>query len=256
MSGRVHYSKSGAIASVVFDRADARNAMTWQMYDQLVAACRAISEDDEVRVAVFRGAGGQFAAGTDIAQFAEFTGADSGIAYERRMDATLEAIERVGKPVIAVVEGSCVGGGLIIAAACDLRIATISARFGVPIARTLGNCLSPGNIARLLAHFGPARTKRMLLFGELLSASEAVSCGFVARTAELQDIDRVAEELCGRVAGQAPLTMFAAKEMIRRIANAQIPDCDDLIRLVYGSADFREGVTSFLGKRSPVWRGK
>ncbi len=245
MSGRVYYSKSGAIASVVFDRADARNAMTWQMYDQLVAACRAISEDDEVRVAVFRGAGGQFAAGTDIAQFAEFTGADSGIAYERRM-------ERVGKPVIAVVEGSCVGGGLIIAAACDLRIATISARFGVPIARTLGNCLSPGNIARLLAHFGPARTKRMLLFGELLSASEAVSCGFVARTAELQDIDRVAEELCGRVAGQAPLTMFAAKEMIRRIANAQIPDCDDLIRLVYGSADFREGVTSFLRRGAAV----
>lgn len=256
MSGAVHYAKKGPVASVLFDRMDARNAMTWEMYDQLRAACRMISEDAEVRVATFRGAGGQFAAGTDIAQFAEFSGAESGIAYERRMDATLEAIEHIPKPVIAVVEGNCVGGGLIIAAACDLRIATPGARFGVPIARTLGNCLSPGNVARLLAHFGPARTKRMLLFAELLSASEAVSCGFVARTFETEEIGNAAEELCARVAGQAPLTMSAAKEMIRRGANTNIPDGDDLIRLVYGSADFKEGITSFMGKRSPVWRGK
>jgi enoyl-CoA hydratase len=256
MSGRVHYGKKGAIASVLFDRVDARNAMTWDMYDQLRAACRTISEDPEIRVATFRGAGGQFVAGTDIAQFAEFSGAESGIGYERRMDATLEAIEGIPKPVIAVVEGNCVGGGLIIAAACDLRIATPTARFGVPIARTLGNCLSPGNVARLLAHFGPSRTKRMLLFSELLSAAEAVSCGFVARTVEAEEISGVADELCTRVAGQAPLTMFAAKEMIRRSANANIPEGDDIIRLVYGSGDFKEGVTSFMGKRSPVWRGK
>jgi enoyl-CoA hydratase len=256
MSGRVHFEKRGAIASVLFDRAEARNAMTWEMYDQLRAACRTISEDAEVRVATFRGAGGQFAAGTDIAQFAEFNGAESGIAYERRMDATLEAIEGIPKPVIAIVEGSCIGGGLIIAACCDLRIATPGARFGVPIARTLGNCLSPGNVARLLAHFGPARTKRMLLFAELLSAAEAVSCGFVARTAEPDEIGGIADELCTRVAGQAPLTMLAAKEMIRRAENANTPEGDDLIRLVYGSGDFKEGVTSFMGKRSPVWRGK
>jgi enoyl-CoA hydratase/carnithine racemase len=256
MTGRVHYRKTGAVASVLFDRVDARNAMTWEMYDQLAAACGAISADDEVRVAMFRGAGGQFAAGTDIAQFAEFSGGESGIAYERRMDATLDAIERIPKPVIAVVEGNCVGGGLVIAAACDLRIATPSARFGVPIARTLGNCLSPGNVARLVAHFGIARTKRMLLFAELIPAADAVACGFVARTAEPDEIARVADELCARVAGQAPLTMFAAKEMVRRIVQENIPDGDDIIRLVYGSADFKEGVTSFIGKRSPAWRGK
>ena len=256
MSGRVHYRKTGAVASVLFDRIDARNAMTWEMYDQLGAACRAISDDNEVRVATFRGAGGQFAAGTDIAQFAEFTGGESGIAYERRMDATLDAIERIPKPVVAVIEGNCVGGGLVIAAACDLRIATPSARFGVPIARTLGNCLSPGNVVRLVAHFGVARTKRMLLSAELLTAAEAVACGFVSRTVEPEEIGRVADELCARLTGQAPLTMFASKEMIRRIATANVPDGDDIIRLVYGSADFREGVTSFINKASPVWRGK
>jgi enoyl-CoA hydratase len=256
MTGRVAYSKSGAIATVLFDRPQARNAMTWDMYEQLGAACRSIASDKDVRVAVFRGAGGNFAAGTDIAQFAEFKGADSGIAYERQTESSIELIERIPKPVIAMVEGNCVGGGLMIAAACDLRIATPDARFGVPVARTLGNCLSPFNVSRLIAHFGPARTKRMLLFSELLTADEARECGFVASTALAQELENIANELCVRVAGQAPLTMAAAKEMMRRIGIANVPDCDDLIRQVYGSDDFREGVAAFIAKRQARWRGK
>jgi enoyl-CoA hydratase/carnithine racemase len=255
MSGRVHLTKSGAVASVLFDRVEARNAMTWDMYEQLAEACRAITDDRGIRVALFRGAGGNFAAGTDIAQFTAFTGGESGIAYERRIEASIELIEKIPKPVIAVVEGNCVGGGLIIAAACDLRICTKTARFGVPIARTLGNCLSPFNVARLVAHFGPARAKRMLLFAELLSAEEALSCGFVARMTEADELERLGDDLCTRVAAQAPVTMAAAKEMMRRIGVADVPDCDDLIRRVYGSEDFREGVTAFLAKRVPRWRG-
>jgi len=255
MSGRVHLNKSGAVASVLFDRVEARNAMTWDMYEQLAEACRAITDDREIRVALFRGAGGNFAAGTDIAQFTAFTGGESGIAYERRIEASIELIEKIPKPVIAVVEGNCVGGGLVIAAACDLRICTKTARFGVPIARTLGNCLSPFNVARLVAHFGPARAKRMLLFAELLSAEEALSCGFVARMAEADELERLGDDLCTRVAAQAPVTMAAAKEMMRRIGVADVPDCDDLIRRVYGSEDFREGVAAFLAKRVPRWRG-
>ncbi len=255
MTGRVHYSKSGAVASVLFDRIEARNAMTWAMYEQLAEACRAIASDIEIRVAVFRGAGGNFAAGTDIAQFRSFTGGESGIGYERRIEASIELIERIPKPVIAVVEGNCVGGGLIIASACDIRISAPSARFGVPIARTLGNCLSPFNVARLLAHFGPARTKRMLLFAELISAQEALDCGFVARVGDAAGLGQMAGELCTRVSGQAPVTMLAAKEMARRIGTANVPNCDDLIRQVYGSADFSEGVEAFLAKRRPQWRG-
>jgi len=256
MTGRVAYSKAGFIASVLFDRIEARNAMTWQMYEQLDLACGEIATDDEVRVGLFRGAGGNFAAGTDIAQFAEFSGAESGIAYERRIEASIERIERIPKPMIAVVEGNCIGGGLMIAAACDVRIATASARFGVPIARTLGNCLSPFNVARLLAHFGPGRTRRMLLFAEVLSAAEAESCGFITRAAAPHELDNIARELCARVSGQAPLTMAATKEMMRRIAAANVPDCDDLIRKVYGSEDFKEGVSAFIAKRPPHWRGK
>jgi len=254
--GRVHYAKANGIASVVFDRPEARNAMTWTMYDQLASACRAIAEDDDVRVATFRGKGGTFAAGTDIKQFTEFKGGEDGIAYERRIDASMEQIELLPKPVIAVVEGVCVGGGLMIAAACDFRIATPSARFGVPVARTLGNCLSPANIARLLVQFGPGHTKRMLMLAELIPADEAAACGFVEAIAPENEIEAKLGEMCARLTGHAPLTMRAAKETIRRIVGSHLPDCDDLIRACYGSADFKEGVAAFLAKRTPNWRGR
>src|SRR5262249_39539684 len=150
--GEVRYVRNGSVATVTFDRPAARNAMTWQMYEQLGEACRRIQQEDGLRVAVFRGAGGKsFIAGTDIAQFQAFRGGEDGMAYEARMEGYLAAIEVFPVPTLAVIEGFAIGGGLAIAAACDLRIATPGARFGVPIARTLGNCLSMPNYARLVA---------------------------------------------------------------------------------------------------------
>jgi enoyl-CoA hydratase len=254
--GRVHYSKANGVASVVFDRPEARNAMTWAMYGQLAQACEAIASDDDVRVAVFRGAGGAFVAGTDIQQFTAFTGGEDGIAYEKRIDAAIDGIERLRKPVIAVVEGFCVGGGLAIASACDFRIAAPSARFGVPIARTLGNCLSVGNVARLLSQFGPGRTKRMLMLAEMISAEEGHACGFVDVLAEADNIDAKRDEMCRKLLSHAPITMFAAKEAIRRIRTQNLPDGSDLVRAAYGSADFKEGVNAFLAKRTPDWQGR
>ena len=141
-AGTVRLSIDGGIAAIVFDRADAHNAMTWSMYEQLADICHALADDPAVRVATMRGAGGKaFIAGTDIEQFQSFSGGGDGIAYERRIDAGIDLIERLPMPVVAVLDGWVVGGGLAIASACDLRIATPDARFGVPIARTLGNCL-------------------------------------------------------------------------------------------------------------------
>jgi enoyl-CoA hydratase len=254
--GRVLYSKADGVAMVVFDRPEARNAMTWAMYDGLASACEKIAGDADVRVAVFRGAGGAFVAGTDIQQFTAFKDAEDGIAYERRIDAAIDAIERVEKPIVAVVEGFCVGGGLAIATACDLRIASPSARFGVPIARTLGNCLSVGNVARLVAQFGVGRTKRMLMLAEMITAEEALACGFVDVLAASGDVDTKLGEMCKKLLGHAPITMRNAKEAIRRIRVQNLPDGSDLIRAAYGSADFREGVEAFLAKRSPNWQGR
>jgi enoyl-CoA hydratase len=254
--GRVLYSKAGGIATVVFDRPEARNAMTWAMYAELASACEAIASDPDIRVAVFRGAGGAFVAGTDIQQFTAFAGGEDGIAYERRIDAAIDEIERLPKPVIALVEGFCVGGGLAIAAACDFRIATPSARFGVPIARTLGNCLSVGNVARLLAHFGTGRTKRMLMLAEMISAEEAALCGFVDVLSTVEEADGKCAEMCRKLLGHAPITMQTAKEAIRRIRTESLPDGSDLVRAAYGSADFKEGVDAFLAKRTPQWQGR
>jgi enoyl-CoA hydratase len=255
--GEVHLQRDGAVARITFDRPAARNAMTWHMYQRLRAICEQLTTEREVRVAVFRGAGGQaFIAGTDIAQFLEFTSGEHGIVYEAQMEHTLGLLEALPMPTIAVVEGWAVGGGLAIAACCDLRIATPGTRFGVPIARTLGNCLSVANYARLVAALGVARAKRMLLLAESLDADEALAGGFLAAIAEPAALDQRIAELCERLQQHAPITMRVTKEAIRRLTLAALPDGDDLVRACYGSEDFRIGVRAFVEKRTPAWTGK
>jgi len=255
--GQVHYRRDGAVATVIFDRPAARNAMTWQMYQQLDAACARIRQEEGLRVAVFRGAGGKaFIAGTDIAQFQAFRSGEDGIAYEEKMEATIGAVETLPVPTLAVIEGFCIGGGLAIAAACDLRIATPPSRFGVPIARTLGNCLSVANYARLVAGLGASRAKKILLLAENLSAEEALAGGFVSEIVEAADLDARVAELTERLAQHAPITMRVSKEAIRRLLHAGLPNGDDLVRECYGSDDFRIGVDAFVGKRTPQWTGK
>jgi len=254
-AGMVHFSKVDGVASVVFDRPEAHNAMTMTMYDQLAAACAAIAADSTLRVATFRGSGDAFAAGTDIREFLAFDSAEDGIAYEQRIDEVIIGIESLAVPTIAVVNGAAMGGGLAIATACDLRIATPAARFGVPIARTLGNCLSLANTARLVAVLGPARTKRLLLLADSMSAGEALSCGFVVEVVQREGIDDVVNTMCRQLASHAPITMQVAKESIRRLSGA-LPQGDDLIRVAYGSSDFRAGVRAFLAKQHPQWTGR
>src|SRR5580704_12731473 len=253
--GTVHCTTVDGIASVVFDRPEARNAMTWAMYDQLLVACGSIAANPEVRVATFRGTGGAFAAGTDIREFLPFSSAEDGIAYEQRIEAVVSAIENLQVPTIAIIDGAAMGGGLVIATGCDFRIATPSARFGVPIARTLGNCLSLANTARLVAAFGQARVKRLLLLADSISSEEALSCGFVAEVIQPEAIDELVGEMCHRLASHAPITMQVAKESIRRLAKISSRG-DDLIRLTYGSNDFKAGVRAFLAKQRPQWTGE
>jgi enoyl-CoA hydratase len=255
--GEVHYNREGPVVAVTFDRPAARNAMTWRMYEQLGEACARIHREEGVRVAVFRGAGGKaFIAGTDIAQFQAFRSGDDGIAYEEKMEGYIGAVEALPVPTLAVIEGFAIGGGLAIAAACDLRIATPGSRFGVPIARTLGNCLSMANYARLVAALGAPRAKRVLLLAENISAEEALAGGFLSEIVAATDLEARVAELTSRLSQHAPLTMRVSKEAIRRILHAGLPDGDDLVRACYGSDDFRLGIKAFLEKREPQWTGK
>ena len=258
-SPHVLYEQDDALAFVTFDRPEARNAMTWEMYQALLDHCDAVEGDPSVRVLVLRGAGGKaFVAGTDISQFQTFTSKQDGIDYEQRLDAVVDRLEAVAKPTIALVDGVATGGGCALAAACDLRVCTPASRFGVPIARTLGNCLSAANYARFLDLIGPTRLKDLMYTGRLLSADEAVSAGLVNRIAEPDDINGVVRELASAIAANAPLTIKATKEMIRRIhAHRRIAAVEghDLIGMCYTSTDFKEGVEAFLAKRPPKWKG-
>jgi enoyl-CoA hydratase/carnithine racemase len=253
----LEFEVRGSTALITFNRPASRNAMTWDMYQGLYDACEKIDGDDAVRVAVLRGAGGKaFVAGTDIHQFLEFEGPEDGVAYERRIGEVIGRLETLRVPSVAVVDGYAVGGGLVIAAACDLRIATPDARFGLPIARTLGNGVSMETVGRLVSLIGPARALELVYTAEFVGAEEARCAGLVNRVVPAGELDTHVDRLCEQLATHAPITMRATKEMIRRLRSAGLPDGEDLVRLCYGSADFREGVAAFVGKRPPVWSGR
>ncbi len=256
-TGSVRLSIEGAIARLTFDRPAARNAMTWRMYEDLAAGLGAIKQDPAVRVAVLRGAGGKsFVAGTDIEQFRAFASGRDGIAYERRIDGYIQGLLNLRVPTVAVLEGWAIGGGLAIANACDLRIAQAGARLGVPIARTLGNCLSPGNLRLLGATLGLSWVKRMMLGAEMPTAEELAPLGYFAAVVSAEELDGRVEEWCQRLIGHAPITMRVTREMLRRLAADADATADDLIEACYGSEDFRAGVAAFVSKTPARWQNR
>lgn len=245
----------GSTLCVTFDRPDRRNAMTWSMYEGLYTACERADADETVRVMLVRGAGTEaFVAGTDIEQFSGVVSGEQGVEYEKRITQVVRRLNAVQVPTVAAISGPCVGAGLALASACDLRVATTSARFGIPIARTLGNCLSSDTHALLVEQLGSARTVDMLLRARILDAEEVASAGFISELCAPEELDPVVSTLLRQLRSHAPLTMWATKESLRRLRRGDPAD-DDIVHAVYGSADFREGVDSFAGKRRPNWTG-
>jgi len=251
--------RKGEIVWITFNRPQARNALTWNMYNRLETACKEVNADRTVRAVVLTGAGGQaFVAGTDIGQFQAFKTEQDALDYEARGNVVMRTLESVRVPTIAAIAGACTGAGAAIAACCDLRIASPTARYGFPIARTLGNCLSMANYTRAAALIGFARLKDLIMRARLLDAQEMLSCGLVSEvTPDEQSLPVRAQALADEVASMAPLTLWATKEALRRVRDMLIPEGadSDLIVACYTSQDFKEGVEAFLAKRKPVWTG-
>jgi enoyl-CoA hydratase len=251
------FTLAGQAASFTFNRPGSGNALTWAMYDALTDACERVDAADGIRTFIIRGAGGIFSTGTDIGQFTAFRSGADGLAYERRLEACLNRLESVSVPTIAVIDGPAAGAGFAIALACDLRVCSSTARFGVPIARTLGNALSIENCARLVEHLGPSRTKDLLITGRLLDAAEAGTMGLVNQVVDPVALENTVNELVDRITRNAPHTIRAAKEALRRLSRGSRLDSDSgsgfdaYVAACYESLDFREGVAAFLGKRPP-----
>jgi enoyl-CoA hydratase/carnithine racemase len=254
----LHHVEDG-IVTLTFNRPQARNAFTFAMYEKLAAICQNANEDMSIRAILLTGTGEKaFASGTDISQFRAFKGPEDAIEYEERIDRVIGALETCRVPTIAAIAGACTGGGAGIAAACDLRIATADARFGFPVARTLGNCLSMSNYSRLASLIGPARTKDIIFTARLVGAAEAHSIGLITEiVADHAALLPRAQEVVHTVANNAPLTLRATKMAMQRLRpNLSREDGRDLILMCYMSEDFREGMDAFLTKRKPAWKGK
>jgi enoyl-CoA hydratase/carnithine racemase len=256
---------AAGIARITLNRPKARNALTFAMYRGLVELCERIEADHTIKAVIITGAGDKaFAAGTDIAQFRSFNKPEDAIGYERFMDRVLGGLERLRVPTIAAIAGACTGGGAAIAAACDMRIASRDARFGIPIARTLGNCLSQNTLRRLANLIGAPRVKDILFTARLVEAQEALAIGLVNEVVEDATAVAVrADALATLLASHAPLTLQATKEGLRRIGEEGAAEAaegerpgDNLIVMTYMSEDFREGMEAFLGKRPPNFKGR
>jgi enoyl-CoA hydratase len=252
--------RRGEVAWVTFNRPQARNALTWNMYSRLLEVCEQVNHEREVRAMVLTGAGGKaFVAGTDISQFRSFETAQDALDYEARGNLVMSTLESVRVPTIAAIAGPCTGAGAVIAACCDIRIASPSARYGLPIARTLGNCLSMANYARVAALLGFARLKDIIMRARLMDASEMLACGMVSEvTPDEESLPERAQQIAEEIAANAPLTLWATKEALRRVRDRLIPESadSDFIVACYTSRDFHEGVESFKAKSKPPWTGE
>ena len=254
MSGAIRYVPEGAVARIIIAQPDKRNAITASMWRDLGAAVAAASADAAARMIVVAGEGGHFAAGADISEFADvYATRDRARDYTQAMLRSLSALETLAKPTVAVIRGSCVGGGCSIALACDFRFAAASARFAVTPAK-LGLVYSLADTRRLARAAGPQGAKDLLMTGRMVEAAEAHRLGLVDRLYADDTLDKGVDAFAEQIAALSPFSLAATKETFQLLSDGADDDDArplDLMMKAFDGADFKEGYRAFLDKRPP-----
>jgi len=257
VTGEVRLQRDGGIATVTLANPEKLNAVTADMWRRLGTVMAELDADDSLRAVILRGAGENFAAGGDLDEFRHARATiELALAYHETVGIALTAVERCRHPTLAAIRGACVGGGLEIACACDLRIAGESSRFGAPINR-LGFSMYPGELAGLLKLAGPAVAKEILLEGRLFTAGEALAKGLLTRVVAEDDVEGEVARTATRIAAGAPLAARAHKWWIARLLEER-PLSEDEKRQSFAflaTADYREGLDAFEAKRTPAFTG-
>lgn len=249
----------GEIATLVLDNPDKLNAINLAMWQAIAAHLRTVDADDSLRCLVIRGAGNEaFAAGGDLEEFVTARATlDQALHYHGQVAEALNAIADCRHPTVALIRGACIGGGLEIAGACDLRIASEHSRFGAPINK-LGFSMYPGEMEGLLKLAGPAVMKEILLEGRILNAAEACAKGLVTRVVPDAQVEDEAYATARRIAGGAPLVAGWHKQWIRRLLDGRpLSDEEKAASFAFlATEDYREGLAAFLAKRKPVFKAR
>lgn len=260
-SGDLLVQQDGAIATVVFNRPQVRNAISLAMWTELARAVEGLSKDDSVRAVVFRGAGTEaFASGADISEFKENRkDTATALRYNAQTDAAYRAIRECPKPTVAMIFGFCMGGAMAVAMACDLRFAAEGSRFGIPAAR-LGIIYGTASVGQLVDLVGPAYAKDILFSARTVGDREALAIGFIQRLLPPAELEGFTDDYLRQVAANAPLSVRGAKVTIESCLAGLTDERRERLRQLaleaFESEDYREGTRAFLEKRPPRFQGR